>query len=352
MGMQRALGFGTAYYHCVSRVVDRRIVFHAQEKEVFRSIMRKLEEFCAVRIITYCVMGNHFHLLVEVPDREEIPPLNRERLSQLLPLLYDKATVQTIMTQLDTVIAAGDSPGVKAILDCYEARRGDLSVFLKELKQRCSIFMNRRLGRLGTLWEGPFRSVLVEGGEESLQAVAAYIDLNPVRAGMVSVPEDYRWSGYGEAMGAGKWAKLARSRLKRMQRESLERPSAVDEVIDWKTTLGRYRNLLYVEGREVQNEASDGRPRRGIDPGLVDEVLEGDRRLSLQEVLRRKVRYFSDGAVLGSAAFVDAAAECLKARGGVGPNRKSGARRMRGADWGGIRVLRALELRVFDPPLK
>lgn len=351
MGMQRALGSGTAYYHCVSRVVDKRVIFHSQEKEVFRSIMRKLEEFCAVRIITYCVMGNHFHLLVEVPDRETIPPLNRKTLSRVLPLLYDKATVETIMTQLDSAIAAGDSSGVKAIFDRYEARRGNLSVFLKELKQRCSIFMNRRLGRLGTLWEGPFRSVLVEGGEESLQAVAAYIDLNPVRAGLVSVPEDYRWSGYGEAMGAGKWSKLARSRLKRMQRESLERPGEGDEVIDWKTTLGRYRTLLYMEGRGVPNDAVGGRPRRGIDPGVADEVLEGKRRLSLPEVLRRKVRYFSDGAVMGSAAFVDAAAECLKARGVVGPNRKSGARRMRGADWGGIRVLRALEVRVFDPPL-
>ena len=41
----RVVGVGKSYYHCISRVVDRRIVFRAGEKEVFRSILRKLEDF-------------------------------------------------------------------------------------------------------------------------------------------------------------------------------------------------------------------------------------------------------------------------------------------------------------------
>ena len=76
-----------AFYHCVSRVVDRRIVFHADEKEVFRSILRKLETFTGVRVVTYCLMGNHFHLLLEVPERESLPRLDAGRLLELLPLL-------------------------------------------------------------------------------------------------------------------------------------------------------------------------------------------------------------------------------------------------------------------------
>ena len=316
--------------------------------------MRKLEEFCAVRIITYCVMGNHFHLLLEIPERGTLPPLGEEGLLRLLPLLYDRATVETIASRLEAARKSGNELEVKAILDSFEARRGDLSVFLKELKQRFSIFMNRRLGRVGTFWEGPFRSVLVEGGSEALHAVAAYIDLNPVRAGLVKVPEDYRWSGYGEAMGTGKWAEKSRSRLCLIQPESLERPGSADDTRGWETTLDRYRRLLYLEGRAV---AGDGREtgtlgRPGIDPDLVDEVVEGRKRMSLPEILRRKVRYFSDGTVLGSAAFVDAAAEALKARGGVGRKRKTGARKMQGGDWGTIRVLRDLKVRVFDPPLK
>jgi hypothetical protein len=52
-----------------------------------------------------------------------------------------------------------------------------------------------------------FKSVLVEDGE-ALRTMAAYIDLNPVRAGMVKDPKDYRWCGYGEAMGGGTAARL------------------------------------------------------------------------------------------------------------------------------------------------
>jgi hypothetical protein len=75
----------------------------------------------------------------------------------------------------------------------------DLSEFMKGVKQRFTQWYNREHGRTGTLWEGRFKSVLVEGGFAA-RVVAAYIDLNPVRAGMVSRPEDYRWSSYGVAM--------------------------------------------------------------------------------------------------------------------------------------------------------
>jgi len=58
-----------AYYHCVSRVVDRRFVLGEVEKERFVKIMRNYEDFCGVRILTFCVLSNHFHVLLEVPKR-------------------------------------------------------------------------------------------------------------------------------------------------------------------------------------------------------------------------------------------------------------------------------------------
>jgi len=54
------------FYHCLSRVVDRRFVFDDMEKERFVALMRECERFSRVRVLTYCVMANHFHLLVEV----------------------------------------------------------------------------------------------------------------------------------------------------------------------------------------------------------------------------------------------------------------------------------------------
>ena len=49
-----------AYYHCISRVVDRQFVFGPPEKEQFVEFMRLYERFCGLRVVTYCVMSNHF----------------------------------------------------------------------------------------------------------------------------------------------------------------------------------------------------------------------------------------------------------------------------------------------------
>ncbi|MDA0766487.1 MAG: transposase, partial [Verrucomicrobia bacterium] len=57
-----------AIYHCLSRVVDRRFVLGDAEREQFVDYMRLYERFCQVRILNFCVMSNHFHLLVEVPS--------------------------------------------------------------------------------------------------------------------------------------------------------------------------------------------------------------------------------------------------------------------------------------------
>jgi putative transposase len=56
--------------------------------------------------------------------------------------------------------------------------------------------INDRLGRRGTLWEGRYRACLVDS-ERYLLACHRYIELNPVRAGLVSGPKDYRWSSFG-----------------------------------------------------------------------------------------------------------------------------------------------------------
>ncbi|MDE0156035.1 MAG: transposase [Gammaproteobacteria bacterium] len=67
-------------------------------------------------------------------------------------------------------------------------------------------YFNHTYGRTGTLWEGRFKSCLVDV-EDYLLACQRYIELNPVRAGMVAVPEDYSWSSY-KANGFGKQMKL------------------------------------------------------------------------------------------------------------------------------------------------
>jgi len=61
--------------------------------------------------------------------------------------------------------------------------------------------------------EDRYKSVQVEDSETAVRTMAAYIDLNPVRAGMVEDPKDYRWSGFGEAVAGGQSARAGLSRL-------------------------------------------------------------------------------------------------------------------------------------------
>jgi REP element-mobilizing transposase RayT len=349
MRKTRLLGSGRSFYHVVSRVVDRRMVFESRDKEIFRKILRNQEAFTGVRVVTYCLMSNHFHLLLEVPDRETLAPLDEDGLLAVLPLLYDGQTVEGVRQELERARLSGNEAWYRGILARYERRRGDLPLFLKELKQRLTFHMNKRLGRAGTLWEGRYKSVLVEDHERALLAIAAYIDLNPVRAGIVSNPEDYRWCGYAEAVAGGRRGRRAREGLGAMLGEALSDPGYPD---DWRRTAARYRMFLFQEGREVAADPQGAqRPRRGFKDDQVEAVVERGGLMPLPRALRHRVRYFCDGAVLGTAEFVNAVFEREQDRHQrFGATRTSGARRMRGADWGELRVLRDLQKNVIGNP--
>jgi putative transposase len=68
MRQARIRGQGLSYYHVISRVVDRRFILGDEEREHFVVLMRKLEAFLGLRVVTYVVMSNHFHLLIEEPN--------------------------------------------------------------------------------------------------------------------------------------------------------------------------------------------------------------------------------------------------------------------------------------------
>ncbi len=100
-------------------------------------------------------------------------------------------------------LEGGNLERVAEIHRRFTKRMYDLSEFMKTLLQRFTRWFNRTHKRSGTLWEDRFKSVIVESGTAA-RTMAAYIDLNPVRAGMVEDPADYRWSSYGEAVGGGR----------------------------------------------------------------------------------------------------------------------------------------------------
>ena len=330
-------GHAVAYYHCISRVVDRRHVFEELEREQFVALMREYETFCGVRIITYCVLSNHFHVLVEVPRRPEVLPTD-EQLLQRIEGLSGLAGNSSSRQLLEQWRAQGHHEAAELLRERCFARMWDVSGFMKLLKQRFSQWFNRGRGRKGTLWEERFKSVLVESHGPTLAAMAAYIDLNPVRANLVTDPKDYRWCGYAEAM-AGQTRAQEGLRVVVGNRAG--------EEMEMQDVLAQYRVWLFGQGEENEGLDEEGRPLRlGISRERVLEVMAAQGRVRCSEYLRLRVRYFTEGAVLGTRGFVNEVFGALRSR--FGPRRKDGARRVKG--WAGpeLFTLRDLRLRVVQ----
>jgi putative transposase len=314
--MRKRLGV----YHCVSRVVDRQRVLGDVEREVMRKMLWRVAAFCGVELLTYCLMGNHFHVLVrvgkpqgEVADAEVFARAEGYYADgQSLAQKEHWAEIQRAYRK-----GGGEWAGW---VERLRARMGDVSWFMRLFKQGFSVWFNRGRDRTGTLWERRFTSVLVEDAPLAVATVAAYIDLNPVRAGLVKDPKAYRWCGYAEALARGK-----------RRRPSL---CCLFTGKTWEEALALYRLILFNKGTTPTGG------RAGISPEARKAVQVERGQLSLGSLVRHRVRYFTAGAVVGSRAFVEACFLDFRER--FGKKRRSGARAMRGGDWEGLASLRDL----------
>jgi REP element-mobilizing transposase RayT len=326
-------------YHVISRVVDRRFVLGSEEKEKFRTLMRMQENFTGCRVLSYCLMDNHFHLLLEVPPMAEAG-LSDEELLKRLSAIYGEAFVIGVAQELSdarTAVytsASGMADAVAAIHKRVTYRMQDLGEYMKGLLQRFTQWFNRAHSRSGTLWEDRFKSVIVEDGVAA-RTMAAYIDLNPVRAGMEKDPADYRWSSYGEAVGGGKKGNGKKAR------EGLVRAYFCDQgvgfdVEKWAEVSRLYRRLMGLAlgrkpGRAEVSQAAKGHGQITKNTAQLLESEDNEtvlKDLRMAKMLRCRIRYFSDGAVIGSKEFVNEAFASARER--FGPKRKDGARKLKG----------------------
>lgn len=330
-----------AIYHCVSRVVNKDKVFGPGEKEQFVKLMRLYERFCHVHVLAFAVKSNHFHVLVEIPERPTNFPSDEDFLEHL-PILYSGDQLGEIRWQLEHLRSIGADDDAEALRQRFFDRMYDLSSFMKSLKQRFTQWFNRQHERKGTLWEERFRSTLVQGGRAT-RIVAAYIDLNPVRAGLVWDPKDYRWCSYGQAVAGRKEARagLQRTVFDRAVANSNE-AFATEQVMSWRKVHRVYRELLYLDGQEFDGDF--GTRRKGVrmfSRPHVARVLAGGGRLSLAQALRCRVRFFNDGLILGTRGFVEASFALSRSH--FPPKRKSRACRIRHIDTE-LCTIRALQI--------
>jgi putative transposase len=342
-GRKRVVGKGpyeSYCYHVMSRTCGGEVFFDDVEKEALKRLMWRLADFCGVKLVTYCIMGNHFHLLVEVPKKDVwierfSGPQGEEKLMEHLTILYSKNYVGLLQQDLAELRRQGLENRVQEKLTAIKKRFCDLSIYVKEVKERYSRWINKRRGRKGTLWMDRFKSVLVESGGEALRTMAAYIDLNPVRAKLVEDPKDYRWCGYAEALSGSR-------RAQRGLCKAIAKP-----VDGWKThtVAEAYRSHLCASGIEVKDAQNEAITRPGISVEKARQVLAEKGKLSPSELIRLRVRYFSDGLVLGSKEFVESIFKENRLR--FGPKRKDGARRLSECD-GELYSLRGLRIRAVE----
>lgn len=204
-------------FHVMSRVVDRQKIFGELEKEKFRRVMRQVEGFSGCEVLTYCIMGNHFHILIKVPPKPKAEDVPAAEVFERLGRIYPGEWVDRFRNQIEIYQKAGQRHLIEDHLNKVRKRMYDVSEFMKTLKQRYTQWYNKENSREGTLWEQRLKCYIVEGDTKHIQRVAGYIDLNPVRAGIVDQPEQYKYSGYSEAVFGGKMALIGIQKIYHFQ---------------------------------------------------------------------------------------------------------------------------------------
>ena len=288
-------------------------------------VMRRVEAFSGCRVLAHCVMGNHVHLLLEVPP-QPATGLTDQELLQRLGALYDETFVAEVASELATARAASDEPAASAVHQRFLYRMHNLSEFMKGLMQRFTQWFNREHRRTGTLWEDRFKSVIVEAGIAT-QTVATYIDLNPVRAGIVREASHYRWSSYGAACAGSKPARAGLAAAWQTNPEA---------AVTWEDGVARdYDRLLSGKGfgpLAGRDWTGKKKTRRHIAAETAEQempLIDGSHHTAFTLMLQNRVRHFVDGAVIGTRDFVEEV--FWESAWRFGARRRSGARRMRGA---------------------
>ena len=179
------------WYHCISRCVRRAHLLGSEaapgRKDWIENRLRELDQIFAISVGGFSLMDNHLHLLlridpdvakgwsdIEVAERwfKLFPPRGADRKPMKVPKELMEARVANVLWIAET-----------------RKRLSSLGWFMKCLKEPLARLANKQDECTGAFFEGRFKSIAILD-EESLLSVCAYIDLNPVAAGIATTPEE------------------------------------------------------------------------------------------------------------------------------------------------------------------
>jgi len=257
-------------YHVMSRTALDGFPLADIEKDFLLDLIRRYAALYLVEILGFCLMGNHFHILVRVIPEYKFS--DEDILKRYVDFYGD-----------ERIFADGLIPSLRLKLS-------SLSEFMREIKVNFARFYNQRHNRRGYFWGDRFKSVIVENGETLINCLA-YIDLNPLRAGLVELPEQYRWNSLGYHVQTNN------------QGNFLSTDFGLKEfnVKSQKERVKRYRRYVYEAGALNQ-------PEKDSIKLIADKALEKERsrefELSKSDRFRYRTRYFTDSGIIGSKEFV------------------------------------------------
>ena len=183
---------GTARYHLMSRANDKRFLF---EKGVVKTelvdALTRAAEFSGIALNAYTALDNHFHVVCTVTKPDE--PVPAPELIRRYRVLYGPKKADALVERWEELEAAGFFAQLEEEMNRLRRRMNDISEFIKTFKEVFNLWFKRTRDYCGSIWSGRFKSTLIEDGEYFARC-KRYVQLNAVRAGIVSRIRDYQWS--------------------------------------------------------------------------------------------------------------------------------------------------------------
>jgi REP element-mobilizing transposase RayT len=193
----------TPYYHVVARCVRRAWLWGVDEyagkdyshrKDWILERLAQLAGIFAIDVCAYAVMSNHYHLVLHI-DQDRAWKLTEREVVERYTRLF--ATPSVVVRYLSGNYAEVEADLARAVIAIWRARLSDMSWFMKCLNEHLARRANAEDHCTGKFWEGRFKSqALVD--EPGLLTAMVYVDLNPMRAGVASTPEESQFTSIAQ----------------------------------------------------------------------------------------------------------------------------------------------------------
>jgi REP element-mobilizing transposase RayT len=294
------------FFHIISRTVGQEFYLGDVEKEKLFNIIKYYSGFYFVKVIGLTIMSNHFHILIK---SEPESYYSGEQVKQRIEKYLDKDKKKKKKKKKDKdkeeegeEVEEGEEEISNYKLQRTKQQMADISEYVRAIKQTFSRWYNKMNNRTGYFWGDRFKSVLIEKGEALINCLA-YIDLNPVRAGIVNRPEDYRWSGIGYRIytdNKGDFLSFegifSESEIKDLPKEEL--------IKCYRYFVYKCGNIKRLSLAEIEAGADVSNVKSAIDDETYRHELMRDFKLPTGEIMLGRIRHFSQGMVIGSKQFL------------------------------------------------